>query len=183
MRLQFADNPAYNKYETLLIQLHKLLAEGKNDTPEVDPVHDEMDECEPYLDSAEIQRLKGLSADLYMLQEKERFAKTNYSSEQIKEQCAEASQKEDWETVLALLRTGKVVSSPPELADLRARLYSQLGHTEASRQFRLYADKYDIQNAIAEYASIDTQTRERKSISARVVDALKNKPKALEAVK
>lgn len=120
MRLQFANNPAYNRYEKGLILLHQFLMEGKNDTPEIDPIHEDLDDCTPYLDAAEVQRLGGLSADLYMIQGKEIFEETDLTAEQIKERCAEASQREDWEAALTLLRTGKIVTSPPELAALRA---------------------------------------------------------------
>jgi len=162
MRLQFANNPANNRYEKGLILLHQFLMEGKNDTPEIDPIHEDLDDCTPYLDAAEVQRLGGLSADLYMIQDKEIFEETDLTAEQIKERCAEASQREDWEAALTLLRTGKIVTSPPELAALRARLYALLGHTEASLRFQLYAEKYAVQNAIAAYTSPKTPAKRRK---------------------
>ncbi|MCX6377942.1 MAG: hypothetical protein NT023_00465, partial [Armatimonadetes bacterium] len=125
-------------------------------------LYSEMEECEPHISQPEVQRLGGLSADLYMIQGKEIFEETDFTAEQIKEQCAAASQREDWEAALTLLRTGKIVTSPPELADLRARLYALLGHTEASLRFQLYAEKYAVQSAIAAYTSPKTSAKRRK---------------------
>lgn len=171
MKLLFENNPAYNKYEIGLIQLHQLLAEGKNDTPEIEPIHEELDDCVPYLNSAEVQRLRGLSADLYMIEGKEIFEKTDLTPEEVKERCAEASRQEDWEGVLALLRTGKIVSSAPELAALRARLYALLGHAEASRRFQLYAEKYAVQRAIAGFTAKRAPAKRRKTQTAETVSA------------
>ncbi len=135
MNSLFTANPDYVKYESLLLSLHELFMANQEESVQAEELYSVMEECEPHISQPEVQRLGGLSADLYMIQGKEIFEETDLTAEQIKERYAEASQREDWEAALTLLRTGEIVTSPPELAALRARLYALLGHTEASLRF------------------------------------------------
>src|SRR4051794_3415239 len=70
---RFAENHYYVEYEALLKRLHELNATGRGETEEADLLRDEMDRPYGELDAEEIERLRGLSADLQMLQDDEIF--------------------------------------------------------------------------------------------------------------
>jgi len=135
MRTRFNDRTAYARYESLLKDLHSLVASGQNDTPEVETIHNQMDELEPYLSQREIERLNGLSSDLYMLQGQEILEATNLTSKQFTEALNDAHKRNDWEQVLRLLRMNN--SSVPKAARayLRARAYDELGSLETALLF------------------------------------------------
>src|SRR5262245_18001598 len=73
MTRTFTDNPNYLEYERLLKELHHLIRDGQGDSDEADKIRDSMDWPERKLTREEHDRLKGLSADLYMLQDDEVF--------------------------------------------------------------------------------------------------------------
>ncbi len=135
MTTRFNDNPAYRTYESLLTELHRLVASGQNDTTEVDAIHIQMDDVEPRLSQREIERLNGLSSDLYMLQGKEALAPTEMTQQQFTEALNDAHKRDDWEQVLCLLRMQS--HSVPEYARayLRARAYDQLGSLDTALLF------------------------------------------------
>jgi len=90
MNQQFANNPAYVEYERLLKRLHELVANGNNDTPDVESIHNQMDELEPRLGRPEIDRLNGLSSDLYTLRGQDILETTDMTRSQLGQQLAEA---------------------------------------------------------------------------------------------
>ena len=67
MKTRFADNPNYVQYESMLKDLHRLIAEGKGDSDEADALREAMDVPWRALSSEEIDRLNRLSSDLYIL--------------------------------------------------------------------------------------------------------------------
>ena len=141
---RFANNPAYVEYETLLKKLHALIAEGKGQGPEADAVREEMDEPEGRLNRAEINRLKGLSADLYMLQGREVLA-TDFGPllgiEELRSELSHFQGWNSWDAVLSLLR--RRVPSVPDaaVAAARARAYAALGHADTALLFLDFAFK------------------------------------------
>ena len=64
----FTNNPNYVEYVRLLRQLHRLIAED-NDGDEADALREDMDAPWYALSEEEIARIRGLSADLYTLDE------------------------------------------------------------------------------------------------------------------
>lgn len=138
---RFTDNPAYERYETLLKQLHSLIREGKGQSPEADAVREAMDEPAARLDRAEVLRLKGLSADLYMLQGKEVLA-TDGPRLELPELRSELSHFQDWnswDAVLSLLRRRAPTVPDVAVAAARARAYAALGHADTALLFLDFA--------------------------------------------
>lgn len=63
-----SDNPL-KEYTSLLIDLHQLTGEGKNDSPEADAIRDKMDVPYQKLSGSEIQLMNEFSNKLYKLYE------------------------------------------------------------------------------------------------------------------
>jgi tetratricopeptide (TPR) repeat protein len=141
---RFADNPAYVKYETLLKQLHALIAAGNGQGPEADAVREAMDEPVARLNRAEILRLKGLSADLYMLQGREVLATDSGPTLELHELQSELNHFRtwnSWDAVLDLLRRRAPTIPDVAVAATRARAYAALGHADTALLFLDFAFK------------------------------------------
>jgi tetratricopeptide (TPR) repeat protein len=139
---KFSNNPYYVEYESLLKQLHRLIATGNGNSEEADAVRDEMDRPERELSSEELTRLNGLSADLYMLQGDEVFERPGedpWTPQQLAAHLKSAWTREDWEGVLQLLRQGPTFIDRDRIAYMRAWAYSELGHPDTSLLFMEYA--------------------------------------------
>jgi tetratricopeptide (TPR) repeat protein len=134
---RFAQNAYYVEYEHLLVRLHDAMARG--DEPEADRLRDEMDRPERALSGAEIDRLNGLSADLYMLIDEEIYEPTEKNHGQIKEAIRKARDGEDDIALLALLRQGAAGFPPAAIAFLRAKAYERLGHLLPAIRFMRFA--------------------------------------------
>jgi tetratricopeptide (TPR) repeat protein len=148
MQGTFADNPYYVEYEALLKRLHRMIAEGRGDSDEADALRDEMDRPERQLSYEEMERLGGLSADLYMLQDDEVYEPlepgedpADRAPERLRERVTEAWERGDAEDALALLRKGSVGFSQDQLAYIRARAYEKLGHLDTALLFMRYAEE------------------------------------------
>jgi tetratricopeptide (TPR) repeat protein len=149
MNHRFTENPAYAEYEMLLRELHDLMAAGHDESPEAEAVRDRMEAPASALSREEIARLKGLSADLYMLQGEEIFEPTGDSEltpERRRAALKEAWDRQDWVAALALLRKGPPFFTQPQMAFLRFRAYAELGHLDSALMFLAYAVRTDPQN-------------------------------------
>lgn len=137
----FAQNPAFRAYEQGLIRLSQLDAEGKNDSEEADAVRDAMERPYRQLSQPERDRLRGLSADLYMLQDDEVFEplQSGQTQADLEQELKEAWHRHDMEELLRLLRKGPAYLSEEGLASLRAHAYQSLGCLEAALAFQEYA--------------------------------------------
>ena len=141
----FADNPSYRRYEEGLQKLNQLIGEGKGDDDEADAVRDEMDFLYRKLTREERDRLSGLSADLYMLLDDEIFERFDGTQEELRAALQDAWKKQEWETLLKLLRKGPDYLSREGLASLRAHAYQSLGHLEVALTFKEYASRLNPQ--------------------------------------
>src|SRR5437773_9116414 len=102
-------NRSFVEYEGLLKELHRLIAAGRGDSPEAEAVSERMELPEADLSRDELQRLKGLSADLYMLQDDEvcePLPESERTRERLGATLKEAWEQQDWPRALALLRKG-----------------------------------------------------------------------------
>lgn len=136
---QFADNPSYVQYEGLLTELHRLIALGKCNSDEASAVRDEMGGPEQSLSQPEIMRSNGLSADLYMLQSDEVYETYEGTQEELVNALGEALSRNDYETILLLLRKGTPFLRTAQVASLRGRCYAMLGHLNTALLFMRYA--------------------------------------------
>lgn len=140
---KYADNPNYVTYERLLIELHDLIAEGKGNDDEAEVVRDQMDAPWYKLSPEEDDRMSGLSADLYMLQGDEIHETYEGTQEELVNALGEALSRNDYETVLLLLRKGTPFLRTAQVASLRGRCYAMLGHLDAALLFMRYAAKIE----------------------------------------
>jgi tetratricopeptide (TPR) repeat protein len=134
----FADNPDYRHYEDLLKQVHFLISAGKGDSEEADAVRERMDAPWYKLSEPERTRLKGLSADLYQLQDDEILETPiapHPSLDAFREQISYAQEWNDWDAVLGLLRRRPFDALPESVAAWRARAYDALGHFDTAILF------------------------------------------------
>lgn len=138
MTSRFADNPYYTLYESQLIDLHRLAAEGKGDSDGADSLRDAMEFPERELSDEELSRLNGLSADLYMLSGREQYEPSDSETvtpDQLRARIQAAWQSEEWDTVLRLFRRGEAGFSQDQIAYLRARAYEKLHHLHPASLF------------------------------------------------
>jgi hypothetical protein len=143
---KFAENPYYVEYETLLKRLHELNATGAGDSEEADLLRDEMDRPYSELSYEEVERLRGLSADLHMLDDSELYEPlqpgedpVERSPERLMERFRDAWTQGDAETALTVMRLGPLPLDQAQIAYLRAEAYEQLGHPDTALFFAQYA--------------------------------------------
>lgn len=152
---QFVNNPYYVQYERLLEELSHLMAEGKGDTDEADAIRDEMDVPWYKLSQEETDRMRGVSADLYMLQDDEVYESYKGTQEELRAALSEALGRNDYEAILALLRKGTSFLRPVQVASLRGRCYAALGHPDTALLFLRYAAAHDPDRAAYRVAVLD----------------------------
>jgi tetratricopeptide (TPR) repeat protein len=138
MHGRFAQNPSYVQYETLLKELHALIAQGKCDSEGADAIRESMETLERHLNRPEIIRLNGLSADLYMLQDAEVLqppVAPALDSNSLWREIKDAQSWNDWESVLGWLRRRPRDVPSEAVATNRARAYDALGHADTAILF------------------------------------------------
>jgi len=121
----------------LLRELHFLMAEGKSETDEADRVRDLMDVHWYRMSPDEIRRVEGLSADLYTLVDPPPPPQQADPSvvDETSRLIEAAWNKQDWDTLLELLRDRPHPYSPNRVAFLRATCWEKLGDLETSLLF------------------------------------------------
>jgi tetratricopeptide (TPR) repeat protein len=182
---RFAENPSYVEYERLLMALHRLIAEGKGDTDEADAVREQMEWPERNLSRDEMDRLNGLSADLYMLQGNEIFEslpQEERTRETLGIALKEAKDRRDWQKVLDLLRKGPVFLTSDQIAFIRTQAYKELGHLETALAFIEYAASLEPENALYDWKATEflLDLGRYREARARTDEQLKNKELAPE---
>jgi hypothetical protein len=63
-------NPAFREYIFLLVELERLVREGRNNAPEGDAIYEEMDTPGDKLDADEAQAVKDFASDLTRLSQR-----------------------------------------------------------------------------------------------------------------
>jgi len=92
-------------------------------------------------------RSNGLSADLYMLQDNEVYEPYEGTQEELGAALVTALKGHDYETILSLLRKGPRFLIPAQVAALRGRCYTTLGHLETGLLFMRYAAEREPEQA------------------------------------
>src|SRR5688500_5312153 len=104
--LRFFDNPHFVEYERGLLELMRLISDGLGDSSEAEALRDKMESAWRELDSAEIARLDGLSADLFVLEKQSIPSHGDTSSEGMAvAEVRHAWEREDWDGLLRALRS------------------------------------------------------------------------------
>lgn len=142
----FRDNPAYVRCVRLLIDLHLLMKEGKDETAEGDRIRDEMDECWPALSEAEVERINGMSADLYTLEPDSPIRHPEdggIRSEEARETLQSLLGRNAWQEILEYLRANSSQIPAGTAAYYRGGCWLQLEEIEAAILFLHFAAEKD----------------------------------------
>lgn len=142
-------SPSFHLVAKGLLDLHRLIAAGKEDSPEAESVRDALDAPLRILDRAEKERAQWLSEDLYSISDPPATGsgQMNAQAQQQYNEALEARQDREWDRALALLRRWKEFISPALLSYLRGRIWSEAGHPDVASVFHGHASESDPTNA------------------------------------
>ena len=121
-----------------LIELHRLIKEGKDDSPEAESVRDALDVPLKALSPSEKERAQWLSEDLYSVSEPPAASsqkEMNAQAQQHLVEAIEAKRREEWDQALKLLRTLREQIPPDLLSYLRGGCWQGAGHPEVAAVF------------------------------------------------
>jgi hypothetical protein len=126
----FADNAYYREYQRLLVELHALIAAGRNQSSEARELRQAMERSESHLSEEEIARLNGLSADLSMIHDREipdPEVAARVPAGDVPWLMEQAHKSRNWEGLLELLRAGaRDQLRVDQIAYIRSRAYEGL---------------------------------------------------------
>lgn len=154
----FSTNPALKEYVPLLINLRFLIAEGKSDTDEADAIREAMLEPWYKLKQEETLLVGMMAADLKMLEGKEinrNVPEEQRTREWLAPRLQEASAKQDWLTMLELLRNGPDFLTCDQLAWLRGQGYEYLGFPEVAMLFYKFVCQHTPELQISVLESVE----------------------------
>jgi len=127
----FSDHVHYQEYQRMLVELHALIAAGRNQSSDAQRLRVQMEVPEAHLSEKEIIRLNELSSDLSMTHEREipdQEVSARVSRDELPLRIQTAIANHDWEVVLQLLRAGvSHLWKPAQIAYVRSRAYESLG--------------------------------------------------------
>lgn len=151
---------ASTQYEMLLIQLAQAMKAGNREWANF--CRREMELPERDLDETMLDRFDGLSADLYMLEDKEYFERidpTLATPNHLGRDLKTAWENEDWEQVLTLLRKDAPFISQEQRAYLRAIAYKNLGQLRSAFVFMDHAARQNPTDVVYRYLCLDYLVR------------------------
>jgi tetratricopeptide (TPR) repeat protein len=132
----------YEQSRNLLLKLHNLALEGRDESAEADAIRDEMDGPWYRLTEEQARRLRNLSADLATLEPDSPIkhpTSPNIYSESLADSIHIARTQGDYDEVLNLLRMSPSQVSADRAAALRGACYEALGEQETALLFVEYA--------------------------------------------
>lgn len=133
-----------------LVELHRLIKEGKDDSPDAESIRDALDVPLNALSRTEKERAQWLSEDLYSISEPPSVTtqkEMNSQTQQQLNEAFEARQSREWDRALALLRRWREFISPALLSYLRGSIWLEAGNSEVAAQFYGHASESDSANA------------------------------------
>ena len=148
-RKQF-DNPTFAFVAKGLVDLHRLIKAGQEDSPEAEAIRNALDGPLAALNPAEKQRAQWLSEDLYSISEpadESALKPMNPQAQQQLNEAYEARQRGDLDYALALLRRWKDYISPALLSYLRGTLWREFLCPEVATVFFEHASQREPTNS------------------------------------
>ncbi len=133
-----------------LVALHRLIKEGKDDSPDAERIRDAPDAPLKALNATEKNRAQWLSDDLYSISEPDAGTKHRAMDPQFQQQlneALEARQSRDWDRSLAILRRLKDYKLPALLSYLRGSIWLDAGYPEIAVEFYRHCAEGDPSNA------------------------------------
>ncbi len=135
-------SPAFREMARGSRELHRLLAEGKDDSPEADAIRDATDAPWQSLSETDRRRIRNLSEDLYSLHEPVAVARE--SNPQARSKLAdafEARTQGDWDRALDLLRRWGSYLDPATVSYFRGSIWLDGGDPATAALFFEHAAK------------------------------------------
>ena len=146
---RLAQSSAYQEVVRGLLRLHRYTVEKQDETPEYDETCAAMEGHWGQLTAAEIERLGGLSKDLYTVSDPPGTQPPETMNSQAQGKLGEAyeaRERGEWDRALELLRRlGKLVPAPL-LSYLRARIWEDIGDEAVAAIFFDHARRLDPTN-------------------------------------
>jgi hypothetical protein len=141
----FFNNPDFLQYVRLLLELHQLIREGTDETPEGEALRDRMDDPGSRLSSDEILSVNGISADFYSLGASP-TGPVLPQTDEVKADLRSAldtRDRRDFSRVLELLRERAAYLNPAVLAYVRGSIWAEAGEDQIAVQFFQRAAQLD----------------------------------------
>jgi hypothetical protein len=133
-----------------LLDLHRMIKEGKEDSPEADAIRTALDEALAALDDVERERAKWLSDDLYSIHSpaptKPDQPLASLVEDQLKK-VREARKNAEWDQALQILRELKEQIPADLLSFNRGLIWQAAGHANVAAEFFADAAACDPANA------------------------------------
>jgi tetratricopeptide (TPR) repeat protein len=160
---------AYREYVKLLKELHSLIAQDRGDSEEADRLRDLMDDPWDRMSPEEIQRVRGLSADLYSLVDPPPPPRqlTQAEVDEFQRRAEAAWNNREWDRVLELLREQPHPFAADRVAFIRAACWANLGDLETAPLFLERAASLDPSNSFYQTQYLCTLIRD-----GRLADAI-----------
>ena len=143
----FTLNPSFLAMARGVRELHLLMAEGKDDSPEAEALRDATDAPWESLSEIERRRVRNLSEDLYSLHEPvSPVLPTNPQAQPKLGDAVEARKQGDWDRALDLLRRWGSYVDPALVSYLRGAIWLEAGDPATAALFYEHAAKLQPDN-------------------------------------
>ena len=143
-------SPSFQRVAKGLVALHRLIKEGKDDSPAAEAIRDALDVPLKVLSPAEKQRAQWLSEDLYSVSDPSATTipkALNPQAQQQLNEALEARHHRQWDQALTLLRRWRDYISPALLSYLRGSIWLEAGNPDVAAMFYHHASQSDPANA------------------------------------
>lgn len=140
---------AFGRVATRLVDLHHLIAAGKDDASEADDLRDAIDLDLAIMTDVEREQARWLSEDLYSLSEPLPDPATVVMTEKEQRLFAAAmvaKSHRDWDRALELLRQVQESVSPSIISSIRASIWRQFGYPQVAVEFYHHAMLLEPEN-------------------------------------
>jgi hypothetical protein len=145
----FFDNPDFLQYVRLLSELHQLIREGTDETPEGEALRDRMDDPGSRLSSDEIVSVNAISADFYSLAASSTgpvLPQTDEVEADLRS-ALDSRDRREFSRALDLLRKRAAHINPAVLSYVRGSIWGKAGEDEIAFQFFRRAAQLDPSGA------------------------------------
>ena len=144
----FTLNPSYLAMVRGVRELHRLIADGKEDSPEADAIRDATDGPWGSLSEIERRRVRNLSEDLYSLREPALSqVPPNPKAFSKLVDALEARKQGEWDRALDLLRSwGSFVGDPATVSYVRGEIWLEAGDPATAAVFFEHASELQAEN-------------------------------------
>jgi tetratricopeptide (TPR) repeat protein len=166
-------SPSFKLAAKGLVELHRLMKDGKDDSPEAESVRDALDAPLNALNRTEEERAQWLSEDLYSVSEPPAATTQKEMNPQAQKQlieAIEARQNGEWDRALALLRRWREYIAPTLLSYLRGSIWFDAGFPDVAAMFYGHASESDPADASYRALFIDALAESDRGAAVKLAD-------------